>query len=234
MSIEEEKPEDDDDSQIQPSVRNNIVKIIDKKETFHGTGFFILINDKKYCITCHHCIYNLEQIKIQKRKGKESFYARWIEEYSDPEKDIAVLEVEECPFKPLLYYPKALPNLPVITWGYAGEKIENFPTGMPGHEGVLSSDSFTYEWLEDQIVGEQKWNNKPKISVNVYQYIGKFELGFSGDPVCYKEDNKVIGIFIAKDDENGYVLSMGTLLKKFNKNSKIITASIYRKYKRIS
>ena len=94
---------------------------------------------------------------------------------------------------------------------------------MPGQEWNLSPELFPFEWPHRQIVVKQKWNMKPNISINVFQYSGKFELGFSGAPVCYKEDKKVIGIFIAKDEENGYVLSIGTLLKKFDQNSKILS-----------
>ena len=43
-------------SQTIEDIKENIVKIVDDKGTFNGTGFFIEVDGRKYCLTCHHCI----------------------------------------------------------------------------------------------------------------------------------------------------------------------------------
>jgi hypothetical protein len=49
-------------SQTSEDVGNNIVKIVDSRDVLNGTGFFIEINQNRYCIACHHCIYKLNEI----------------------------------------------------------------------------------------------------------------------------------------------------------------------------
>jgi len=51
-------------SQTAEHVRDNIVKIVDGNGAFNGTGFLIDIGHDRYCITCHHCIYRLNEIHI--------------------------------------------------------------------------------------------------------------------------------------------------------------------------
>ena len=201
-------------SQTSEFVRDNIVKITDEKGDLYGTGFFISLNNNKYCITCHHCIYKLNSIKIQ--KDDKEYTANWIEEYSDMSKDFAVLNVDNSSIDSLSYNLQAMPELRVNLWGFSTEKLKTFPKGMPGQKGELSSEFFTFEWEEETFHGKNKWNKKPKISVNIFQYNGHFELGFSGAPICYEADNKVVGVFIAKDKESGYVLPIQTILDKFS------------------
>jgi hypothetical protein len=55
-----------DSSQTSGFVRDNIVKIVNKNGDFFGTGFCLEFNQKKYFITCHHCICNLDQIFREK------------------------------------------------------------------------------------------------------------------------------------------------------------------------
>jgi tetratricopeptide (TPR) repeat protein len=43
----------------------------------------------------------------------------------------------------------------------------------------------------------------------------EFDLGFSGAPVCYEHDWKVVGIFEATDDNKGYIIPMNTVIAKF-------------------
>jgi len=184
-------------------VRDNIVKIIDEKGNFYGTGFFIKIINKRYCITCHHCINKLNKILIEKRLNK--YLMKWNEKYSDMNKDIAILETDgDYPVESLNYNLQAMPELPVNVWGFSAKKLEVFPEGSPGQNGKLSDEYFPFSWKEDNIKGKEfyqnKWNKKPKINVNVFGYNGKFDLGFSGAPVCYDGDKKVVGIFIAKEN----------------------------------
>jgi hypothetical protein len=49
-------------TQTASDVRDNIVKVIDGKDNFGGTGFFIR---KEYCITCHHTICRMHEIFVR-------------------------------------------------------------------------------------------------------------------------------------------------------------------------
>ena len=60
----------------------------------------------------------------------------------------------------------------------------------------------------------------------MFQFDGKYDLGFSGAPVCYDGNKKIIGIFTARDNNYGYVIPIQTLLRKFNKNNEILAAQI--------
>jgi hypothetical protein len=202
-----------EESQTSQFIRDNIVKIVDNNNNFYGTGFFIKVNNTKYCITCHHCIYKADEIFIQ--RDNQKYASLWIKKYSNMSKDLAVLQIENCPIESLGYHPQAMPKLSVLTWGFSGSKLKNFPRGLPAQTGNLSDESFTYEWAQEEFSGKKEWNKKPGVSINVFQYDGKFELGFSGAPVCYDADKKVVGLFIARDEENGYVLPIQTVLEEF-------------------
>ena len=212
------------DSQTSGFVRNNIVKIVNKDGEFYGTGFCLDFNQKKYFVTCHHCICNLDQIFIENDNRK--YLCKWEKEYSDWNMDLAVLTLEnndEC-VKPLQNNLQMLPKLDVFVWGFSSTDLEQFPQGSPVENGKLSEESFLFHWNEQKINGINEWNKKPAVNVNVFNFNGSYDLGFSGAPVCYDGNKKVIGIFTAKDNNYGYVIPIETLLKKFNKNSKIITA----------
>jgi tetratricopeptide (TPR) repeat protein len=213
-----------DSPQTSGFVRDNIVKIVNNNGEFFGTGFCLEFNQKKYFITCHHCIYNLDQIFIE--KDSIQYSCKWIEEYSDINKDLAVLKCddENLPVKPLNYNPKALPKLEVIVLGFATGELENIPAGRSIEDLRLASYYNFFKWKAEEPRGNKKWNNKPEVNLNVYQIQGEFEQGFSGAPVCYTWDNNVIGIFTARTDNNGYVIPIQTLLQKFNKNSEILAA----------
>jgi tetratricopeptide (TPR) repeat protein len=198
-------------------VRDNIVKILNKTEEFYGTGFFIERNEKKYCITCHHCICKLDQIFVG--KGNTKYLCKWEEEYSDMAKDIAVLSLENDTgsFNTLAHNAEMLPLLDVFVWGYSSD----WPEGEQ-EKGKLFNASQSLPWPEENIRGDKKWNKKPRVDVFVYKFNGTYKLGFSGGPVCYEGNNKVIGIFGAKDKGYGYVIPIETLLKKFIKDKSIL------------
>jgi hypothetical protein len=175
------------------------------------------INDEVFCITCHHCIYALNGIYFEKDGLKYS--CKWVK-YSDPKQDISVLKPRHStiPIKPLKNNLQMLPKLEVFVWGFSQRELSHFPLGSPVENGVLSQDYVTFRWPEEKTKGSNPWNVKPEITVNVYQFKGKVDLGFSGAPVCYDGDKKVIGIFTAKDDNYGYVIPIETLLSKFKEN----------------
>jgi tetratricopeptide (TPR) repeat protein len=200
-------------------VIDNIVKIVNRDGTkFYGTGFCLFINQQQYIITCHHCIWILDQIFIEKDGIK--YPCKWVEEYSDMNKDLAVLicDYKNIPVKPLNHHPKALRKLEVIVLGFATNELENLPSGRSVEDLRLASIYNHFTWEAEEACGFKKWNNKPKVSVNVFQIQGIFEQGFSGSPVCYVGDSNVIGIFTAKTDKNGYVIPIQTLLQKYKED----------------
>jgi tetratricopeptide (TPR) repeat protein len=207
-------------SQTADDVRANIVRIVDKKGAFSGTAFFIKIKGgDKYCVTCHHCINRLDEIYVE-RKGdgreKKMWVAEWVEKFSQMSKDIAILNVPECKdIKPLLHAKQAQPQMPVSVWGYSQKNLDRFPHGSPASKGLLSDAPFLFNFPEEVKRGTQEWNKKPEVSLNVYQFDGNFEGGFSGAPVCYVGNNNVVGVFTAKEPNYGYVIPIEDVLEKF-------------------
>jgi tetratricopeptide (TPR) repeat protein len=108
-----------------------------------------------------------------------------------------------------------MPHLPVVVWGFSDKDLGTFPQGSPIEDGNLSSSSFPFNWPKGNTKGSQKWNEKPEVNVNVFRFLGKFDVGYSGGPVCYSVDYTVVGVFTAKDNDNGYVIPIETILGKF-------------------
>ena len=107
----------------------------------------------------------------------------------------------------------------VFLWGFSSKDLLYFPSGSLVENIVLSQEYLPFYWPREKFNGRNSWNIKPHVTVNVYQFYGKIDLGFSGAPVCYDGDKKVIGIFTAKDNNRGYVIPIDTLLSKFKKNN---------------
>ena len=211
-------------SQLIEDVRDNIVKIVDEKESLNGTGFILEIDQKRYCITCHHCICRINEINIE--RGNTKCSVEYIEELSESNKDIAVMEVNNCNnIKSLKYAKETLPQLSVSMWGYSENEIRTFPQGAPVKKGTLSDAPFLFSWPEENVKGIRKWNKKPEVKVYVFQYDGKFQVGYSGAPVCYTGNNSVIGVFTARDDSYGYVIPIETILGKFKPEKRIAQSS---------
>ena len=206
-------------SQTAEDVGNNIVKIVDSRGAFNGTGFFVEIKQNKYCITCHHCICKLAEIYIERDDTRCA--AEWIEEFSDPNKDIAILKVNDCNIvKALKYAREAMAKLPVSVWGFSFKDLKIFPQGSPVENGTLSSASFPFHWPEENLGGTHEWNKKHQVKVYVFRFLGNFDVGFSGAPVCYEGNNNIIGVFTAKDNSYGYVIPIQTILEKFEDEKK--------------
>ena len=206
-------------TQLASDVRDNVVKVIDGRNNFGGTGFFIR---KEHCITCHHTICRMDEIFVQQRN--EKYLALWIEELSDMKKDIAVLKVKESNLKPLECAKEALPELPVSIWGYSAVNLENFPEGQMV-KSQLYDTPFVINWKEEQLRENKKWNKKPKVEVYVYRCSGKIDRGFSGSPVCYTVNSKVVGMFSARDENYGYIIPIELILENFQKEEKVLKPS---------
>ncbi|HSF51805.1 MAG TPA: hypothetical protein VLA74_13680 [Nitrososphaeraceae archaeon] len=133
-------------------------------------------------------------------------------------KDLAVLTLEDDDdgyVKPLKNNLQMLPKLDVFVWDFSSINIEQFPHGSPVENGKLSEESILFHWNEEKINNRNnEWNKKPEIKVNVFKFNGIYDLGFSGAPVCFNGDKKVIGIFTAKDSNYGYVIPIQIVLEK--------------------
>ncbi|HEX2067353.1 MAG TPA: tetratricopeptide repeat-containing serine protease family protein [Nitrososphaeraceae archaeon] len=222
--------------QTAEDIRDNIVKITDENGNCVGTGFFIR---KEYCVTCHHNICPLEEIYVEREedpeKGREKrrYHAEWIEEFSDMQKDTAFLKVQGADFKPLEYRTETYGNIPVVVRGFPLLDLYNFPDGKD-ERGTLADIPVRFRWKEEEIVvvesqdKKKNWNIKPEVDVYVYAFNGKFHVGFSGAPVCYQHDWKIVGMFAAKDDNQGYIIPMNIVSEKLPKppgGSQVLTPS---------
>jgi hypothetical protein len=126
-------------TQTREDIRDNIVKIVDKKGNFFGTGFFIDVDNKKYCLTCHHGIFKLDEIYVERNNSR--YEVVWIEKYSNMTKDVAVLDVKDCLHKSLNYYKQTIPGLEVFVWGFPSKDVEHFPDGRPVEKIHLGNSS---------------------------------------------------------------------------------------------
>jgi len=162
-------------------------------------------------LTCHHNIYELENIHI--RKDDIDYEAEWLREYSDVSKDIATLRVKDCPIQPLECAKEARPKLEVDVWGFPSAGSDIFPKGRT-IEGRLGKTLIPLHW-QGQESGDNEWNVKPEVNVDVFQIEAKTEQGFSGGPVSYTEDNVVVGMFEARDDNFGYLIPIQIILDIF-------------------
>ena len=208
------------DSQTAHHVRDNTFKIVDETGNFHGSCFFIEVNKVNYCVTCHHCIWKLDAIFVQ-FGSNEKFPLKWLDKYSDPTKDIAVLSIDDkSQINPLIYEPKALPELPIYVMGWPEDRVNDLVTASKEDDSNLSNVSIGIKIREETVCGlNNPWNVKPKGTVNLLGFKGNYNRGLSGSPVCYKANNNVVGIFTAIDDYvHGYALPVQTLLEKFEAN----------------
>ena len=113
--------------------------------TTGGTGF--IIDAKGYLVTNAHVIANAKNIAVENKKGE--FVAKVI--YTDLEKDIAVLKIQDQSFKPFTSIPyavsKASGNLAesIFTLGYPREEIvygEGYLSAKTGYNGDTLSCQF--------------------------------------------------------------------------------------------
>jgi tetratricopeptide (TPR) repeat protein len=169
-------------SQSDQDIRSNIVMLVDSKDRFGGMGFLIELNQKRYCITCHHCISNLDEIFL-KRNGDTKYKGEWIEEISDPCKDIAVLKADwdkdnsrdnetennnkkiaNNTIKPLDYSVEIMADLQTSVFSYGLKNVGESSVYAP-HRPVeaiyskLSSSAIFVSWSEDK---EEKEENQGK------------------------------------------------------------------------
>jgi hypothetical protein len=187
-------------------IRKNIVKVSGENSKSFGTGFFI---QDECCVTCHHVIYKMDRIRVE--HGSATYSAEWSKEYSDMERDIAILRVKDCSAEPLLCSRQALPQLDVCGFGFLLDLIDNIPQGTQ-FNGKLQYEGDITEFPAENVVtpNTNEWNKKPKVTVDSYQLNCNIAgPGISGSPVFYTVNWMVVGMFILIQFSN----SIGIILE---------------------
>ncbi|MCB0410618.1 MAG: tetratricopeptide repeat protein, partial [Flavobacteriales bacterium] len=219
-------------SQTLEDVYHSIVKVTGNGIV--GTGFSIM---KGYCATSHHVISNMDKIRIEYNNKISD--AEWIEELSDMKQDIAILKIKNRDVKPLQISTGIMKGLEICGFGYNTDSLDSHPSGE-SYEGKIGNLLTPVTKDEEKPNFNNKWNKSPKVRFQGYQIISNLAAeGFSGGPVCYKEDPHVIGMYVGFHKESspitGYVMPMEIIMDKFRKYylsvdpKKIVSKSILDK-----
>src|SRR5688572_3375766 len=124
--MEKVKKEQRDQKAAVNNLQNNIKKQYDPSIQFKSGGTGFLIDGKGYLVTNVHIVRNARHIAVQNKKG-ENFNARVV--FSDNQKDISILKIEDDNFKPLNIIPYAISKSsadlaePIFTLGYPRDEI---------------------------------------------------------------------------------------------------------------
>ncbi|MGD9533907.1 MAG: tetratricopeptide repeat protein [Candidatus Nitrosocosmicus sp.] len=193
-------------------IENNVVRITDKTRNLKGTGFLVEHNQRKYCITCHHCIFQLEEIHVS--TSTNTYKVQWLENFSDKQQDIAVLDASHCSdFSPLTV-SNALSNFKVGAFGHVEDQI-SFPDGRHINECSLSLHTTKLHIPSEVSTLNNPWNEKPDVNVHVYQIEAEICRGFSGSPVYYIPSLEIVGMITSRESSShGFVIPLQTILMK--------------------
>jgi tetratricopeptide (TPR) repeat protein len=214
-------------------LKDCIAKVVDSKNNFYGFAFFI---HNRYCVTCHHCICEIED-EIYIQRDNKKYPVKWIEEYSDMTKNVAVLRINDTTtptanFKPLgCSEEEALASTSsssfssyYCTWIFLPHKIDNFSavSSSTPVKCQLKETHLHFQWKEEEgeqetktttttITGKQRNKKSPiDVDVNVYAIPEKkklLDVNFSGAPICH----------VSEDDDNGYqnIVVLGMLTDNY-------------------
>ncbi|MEA5467813.1 HEAT repeat domain-containing protein [Spirulina sp. 06S082] len=189
--------------------RESMVRILkgDPSETLPdrastaGSGF--IIRDDGYLITCHHVVYQLECLWVEYQD--KPYKAKWCEEYSDPDVDIAILkiEIQQAIAVPIIN-PSQL-ETSVTIYGFPDKKY--FSGGYPvsGQDIQLSTTLDVLETYQNKTVtGDRAWNILPQPTAKFlsHKIDTKVEPGTSGGAVIAEDLGGIVGI-IQCSNKNG-------------------------------
>lgn len=206
------------DLNTQVNGMNRPAKRTNNPANFRGTGFAISANG--YLVTDYHVIKDADSVYIQSFDGKSSFKAKVI--YTEPQSDIAVLQVVDPNFKTFGAIPYSFKKAETDI----GENV--FTVGFPRDAMVLGPGFLTA-------------STGFKGDTTQYQVSTPVDFGNSGGPLLDSKGN-VIGIINAKEtnvEGAAFAVKSGYLLKTIqdipdslkgdiNLNSKNILAGLNR------
>jgi len=198
-------------AQTNDSIRKNIVRVIDKRGCFRGTAFFL---QKECCITCHHILDTFDELYVVKDNNRT--LAVYDRDYSNIEKDIAVLKVKYPPVKPLECAKEIFPNLSVIIKGFPTKSISELiePKEIKSH---LSRAAYKISFTEG--------TNGDRPKLEAYRLSENVQNSYDGAPVCYLFNMKVIGMYTSKQGR-AYVIPIEAILERFQRHDERLTTRL--------
>ena len=211
-------------------LRESMVKILNPdNNNVVGSGF--IVREDGYLITCHHVIYLLSSLKVEYR-GKV-YEADWCAEFSNPDKDIAVLKinVENAKAVPIIN-PSEL-STSVKVYGFPQEDselrkkftqgfdffAENIRESVPINPSLILFDEKTKHQLEG-MQDRRQWNRMSKsASCLAYRIDTKVYGGTSGGAVFSEELGGVVGVIQStkKSDNQSYVIRWDNIRDELEK-----------------
>jgi hypothetical protein len=189
-----------------------------------GTAFRVL--PAGFLLTCHHVVAGLGQILVRANDGNDAVSATYVEQWSDPVADIAVLHV------PVAGEAVQVERMPGVGRAY-GYGFRPRTVGMERQGHTFSGSYGPGQFLEVAVSGEliqrlgqvpesqrQPWNVLPERfragNVRNFSVDGGLEQGISGGPVYDPDLRKVVGLFRAVEEAGqAYVLPIDDVLTRW-------------------
>jgi energy-coupling factor transporter ATP-binding protein EcfA2 len=194
-------------------LEQSVVRVIDpasKKPA--GSGFFI--RSDGYLITCHHVIYRLNDIAVE-YQGQE-YKADWIEQYSDPEVDIAILKIEiEDAATVEIVNPTDISDgsTGVTVYGFPSKQEATFPRGFDVFAKDIQPSApiatlKSYGRLPDKVEGDRPWNRLPdeSSSFRSHRLDAHVDSGTSGGVVYSEALGGAVGVIQSSNSNTSYVI----------------------------
>ena len=200
-------------------LRESMVKILNPdNNNVVGSGF--IVREDGYLITCHHVIYLLSSLTVE-YQGKV-YKADWCAEFSNPDKDIAVLKINVENAKAVQIVNPSELSTSVKVYGFPQEDselrkkftqgfdffAENIRESVPINPSLILFDEKTKHQL-DGMQDRRRWNRMPKsASCLAYRIDTKVYGGTSGGAVFSEELGGVVGVIQStkKSDNQSYVI----------------------------
>ena len=198
---------------------DSMVKIVGPdEENIEGSGF--IIRSDGYLITCHHVVYPLSDLKVSYREN--IYRAKWCEELSDIETDIAVLKIDIQDAVPVtIVNPEDLSG-EVVVVGFPHSKSVNFPHGFDFHSKNIQPSTpintlSTYNSL-NEIKYFNPWNKLPlkKSTFRSFRIDAEIHPGASGGPVFIEGLGGVVGLIQSCKANSGHVIRWDNILDKLD------------------
>jgi hypothetical protein len=190
-------------------LREATVKILGPDgKTVAGSGF--IIRSDGYLITCHHVIYQLDQLRVE-YQGK-IYEAEWCEDYSNPEVDLAILKSDLTDARPVpIINPRELSGS-VNVYGFPRAQDRYFPEGYDVHAANIHPGSPllvlpTFPTTKLTICN-RPWHRLPQenSSFLTHRLDQRVESGCSGGPVFSKELRGVVGVIQGSKSAVSYAI----------------------------